>query len=336
MQSFDKFVSPLPAPAFLRHQDLLYVPLDTILVRTPRFPIENYLAYACQITPYEIDATRPSQGKEIGLDQKQSPHPHLITFFQNPAARQALVVGSIDLFDELERSLSANKTSLYREQKLLRYLIRMTTRPTPYGCFAGVALAHWGEISNLSLAPCAPSLHMSPDMGWLLQLIWKIEALPAVQPYLHFQANSALTMRRGRIFLEEGLPSGRPRSVTQVSMKATGVAIRALSIAHAPVLYTDLLEMLLASTPGATLKNVEALLKVLWQHTFLLTDLRPPLTGCKSPAHYLADRVALLPPIAPVARELQDYLQALTAWANLPQRKKACQRTEISCKEQKR
>src|SRR4051812_32594810 len=55
----------------------------------------------------------------------------------DPRARAALAVGTDDLSGALARSLGAAPAQ-HLNAKLLRYLIRMTTRPTPFGLFAGV------------------------------------------------------------------------------------------------------------------------------------------------------------------------------------------------------
>ena len=65
----------------------------------------------------------------------------------------------------------------------------------------------------------------------------------------------------------------------------------ALSLARAPISYDELLSQLCSTTPSATPERVDKLLSELWEQTFLLTDLRPPLTT-SSPAQYVAERLA--------------------------------------------
>ena len=63
-----------------------------------------------------------------------------------------MAVGSLALPNELERPSSDGRDAARAEAKLLRYLIRMSNRPTPYGLFAGVALGQWAECTDLALA----------------------------------------------------------------------------------------------------------------------------------------------------------------------------------------
>lgn len=283
-------VSPSALPGGGTRRPPLYEPLDFVQVRLPLFPVEAYL------------------GLHQGVDADER-----ALRFGHPLVRRAIAVGSLDLFDELERNSAHPRDSARRESRLLRYLIRMATRPTPYGLFAGVALAHWGEQTDLSVANL-PSAQARPDMGWLMNLVWKLEALPEVRRHLCFVANTAAFIRRGRIFLLEELPGGKPKPASEVSVKATGVAVRALALARRSIPYPRLVEALLTSTPGATLDKVETLISTLWQHTLLFTDLRLPLTA-GHPVEYLQRRLATLPAMAPLLAELQDYLEAVEKWS---------------------
>nr|BBH87004.1 lantibiotic dehydratase [Thermosporothrix sp. COM3] len=266
-------------PASRKERRALYKPLDGIMVRMPFLPVEAYLE---ETSVHALD----------------------------PRVQRALAVGSLDLLDEIERNATDTKSRTQRERKLQRYLIRMTTRPTPYGLFAGAALAQWADRTALSRAAGEPIVRVRPDMEWLMRLIWRLETIKAIRPYLRLQANTAVHVRRGRIFLVEALPSGKAKPEKLVSVRATGVALRALSLTRTPMAYPELVKQLLATTPGATVQQVEGLLAALVQHTFLQTDLRPPLTG-RHPALYLLERLREIPPLAPFLHAFEAYLVAL-------------------------
>jgi thiopeptide-type bacteriocin biosynthesis protein len=273
----------------------MYEPLDSLQVRTPLFPVEAYLALG-QAENATADALAVS----------------------NPRVQRALAVGSLALLDELKRASASSRDHARGQRKLLRYLVRMATRPTPYGLFVGVGIAHFGDATDLQLAEHAYTTQTRPDMGWLLNLVWMLERLPEVRMHLCLFANTAAYVRRGRIFLLEPL-SVRPQKATEaVSIRATGVAMRALRLARLPVAYPELVEALLTSTPGATHAQVDGLISTLWQHTLLISDLQPPLT-IASPASYLKERLAAVPPLASVARRLEEYLQAIDAWDHAPE-----------------
>ncbi|HEU5382290.1 MAG TPA: lantibiotic dehydratase, partial [Ktedonobacteraceae bacterium] len=153
-----------------------------------------------------------------------------------------------------------------------------------------------------------------PDMGWLMSLVWKLEALPEVRKHLCLIANTAAHIRRGRIFLLEELPGGKPKPSIEVSVKATGSAVRALTLARQPISHASLVEALLSSAPGATPEKVEALISTLWQHTLLFTDLRPSLTA-SHPIVHIQQRLAAIPALTPLLVRLQDFLVAVMDWS---------------------
>ncbi|HLG60503.1 MAG TPA: lantibiotic dehydratase [Ktedonosporobacter sp.] len=271
-------------------RETLYEPLEILQVRSPLFPVEAYLALA-----------HGGEAEAYGLHAGD----HRV--------QRALAVGSLSLLDELEQPSSSLRDRQRSERKLLRYLIRMATRPTPYGLFAGVGLARFGAETDLELADSLCSMYTRPDMAWLFPLIRLLESIPAVRIHLRFVANTAAYVRRGRIFLLEPFAGSQVKSTEAISLRATGAAMRALALARQPVSYATLVELLLASTPGATLAKVEALIATLWKHSLLISHLRPPLT-IENPARYLAECLAEIPAVAPIAAQLLAYLEAIEDW----------------------
>jgi thiopeptide-type bacteriocin biosynthesis protein len=275
------------------------VPLDFVLVRAPLLPIETYQALS-----------EPAAGDPI---------PPLL---EDAQVRRALAVGSHALADALargERGALTPRDAARLQAKLLRYLIRMSTRPTPYGLFAGVALGRWGDQTDVALAATAARTRTRPDMAWLWALVAKLEARPAVRQAVRLVANPAAILQAGRIVLTERAPPLEPGAGTGkgVSVRATGVVQRALARARTAVPHAELAAYLLDTTPGATPEKVEALLTELWQQTVLLTDLRPPLTS-DSPARYVAQRLAGIPAAADVLEQLETVLAAAATWDGLP------------------
>src|SRR5689334_22610044 len=148
-------------PANRTEQPPLYTPLDFVLERTPLLPIEAYTA----LTP-SLDQDTPAADLPAYL-------------LQDPRVRRALAVGSGALWDALEHRERAGLTprdTARLQSKLRRYVIRMATRPTPYGLFAGVALGRWGPQTDLAVAHAGSPAHTRPDMAWLLTLVQREEA----------------------------------------------------------------------------------------------------------------------------------------------------------------
>jgi thiopeptide-type bacteriocin biosynthesis protein len=269
----------------------LYESIDWILVRTPLLPVTSYL--------------------ELGDG---------IADLSDPLVRRAVAAGSPSLLAAMER---AERSELSRRDigrmraKLLRYRIRMSTRPTPYGLFAGVALARCGAATDLRVRATGSRTQTRPDMAWLMELAMAAEAKPAVRRRLEVFSHPLAVVRAGCVCLAERAPmsAGGPRLA--VSVRATGVVLRALELARTRIPYPELAERLCRATPSATPGKVDQLLDELWQQTLLLTELRPPLTTL-NPARWIAERLERIPEAAEEWKRLDAFLSAADAWDRSP------------------
>jgi lantibiotic biosynthesis protein len=271
-----------------------YAPLDWVVVRAPLLP-----AGTCDRLD---EATRDATA--------------------DPGVRTALAVGAPDLLDAVERAGGDPAAGGKVRRKLQRYLIRMSTRPTPYGLFAGVALARPGPSTDLAIGPGEPETRTRPDMAWLMSFIAELEQRPEVRRQLRFRANTAARLAGGRLFLDERAVTGElEHGGGAVSVRATAAAQAALALAREPCRWAQLAEALL-ETPGATTDKVERLLTELWRQTLLLSELRPPLTS-GSPARYVAERLRDVPAASEARRKLEALLDEVAAWDARPLRVKA-------------
>jgi thiopeptide-type bacteriocin biosynthesis protein len=264
----------------------LYRPLDAGLFRAPLLPFEQYLA---------------------GFE----PHAEGFGAMRDPGVRLALLVGSRSVFEGWERAERAGRVPDGLRGKTLRYLIRMATRPTPYGLFAGVALSRFGTHTDLTLGS-EPRRRSRPDMGWLLALVARLEARLEVRRQLRLFANPAAQQQAGRIVLREKFPRASDEPAEEVSVRATSAVRLALSLARTAIPYETLCARLTEAT-GADAAKVEKLLTDLWQQTLLLTDLAPPFTT-PDPARELLARLAPITDAAPERAALAALLADLAAW----------------------
>lgn len=276
----------------------LYEPLPFVQVRAPLLPVEYYLHLA--------DRNRCA----VADDQHQ---PGVLPTL-DPAIQDALAVASLGFSEALGKATSSSAATERLESPLRRYLIRMSTRPTPYGLFAGVALGEWGAATDLAIGEEAPLRRTRPDMGWLLRLVFDLEARPEIRRELCFVANPEILIRAGRVYLRDRAPNGDTGAAdTMVSLRATGPVRRALEIARQPVSYEDLISQVEQAAPSATREKVERLIDTLWRHTVLLTDLRPPLTGGQ-PARYVFERLARIAPANDTVSRMREVLELAGKW----------------------
>jgi thiopeptide-type bacteriocin biosynthesis protein len=269
-----------------------YEPLDWVLVRSPLLPVERY--------PRLRDGG-PMES-EAGLPQE----------VRDPVVRRAIAVASPSLFERLGRPPSSASALRRWRLAVLRYLIRMSTRPTPYGLNAAVSLARWGTETDLELSS-REVVRARLDMGLLDALIGELESRLEVVRDLRLETHPTVTVRAGRAFLPERLAGGS--DAFEVSVRATRPVLKALEFCRgAPAPFAELAGALGEDFPDAG-PRIEELIHTLVREGLLVSELRPPLTRA-DPARYLLSRLDRLA----AARAERDRLAAAVA---------ACERWEL-------
>jgi class I lanthipeptide synthase len=219
--------------------------------------------------------------------------------------RAAVSLASADLAAALERTPREDAAAPRLRGKLLRYVIRMSTRPTPYGLFAGVGLAEWGSRTDLAIAPGTPCTRTRIDMGLLSGFVDRLERDPAIRDELRVFANTSIVVAGPRAFARRGAGPA-------VSVRFTRTVRRALALARRPVAQAEL-RAVLADAPGATPEKVRRLVDELCEHGLLLLDLSPPLTAA-DPVAYVLDRLEGVPAAADARAVLERIRSGLADW----------------------
>ncbi len=274
--------------------DPLYRPLDFAMVRAPLLPVEAFLSLQ-------------RAGDELAL-------------LSDARVRRAVAVGSASLLhalDRFERGALTTKEAARLRDKLLRYLIRMSTRPTPFGLFAGCAIVPVGSHTTVAVSATLGRSHTRPDMAWLMDIVRSAESDLAIRRQLSLVRHPLVRTEGDRISLSERMAGGPGLSGQPVSLRATKIVSLALGLTRQAVPYADLAARLAAASPAATPDKVDRLLTELWEQTILLTDLRPPLTT-DSPARYVKSRLEGIPEAATPLQRLDAGLSAAARWDQLP------------------
>jgi lantibiotic biosynthesis protein len=265
------------------------------MLRAPLLPVETYLALEDPSSPWTA-RWQTSQGTLL---------PH------DPWVNLALIVGSGNLVDALRKGPGQNQSA---QGKLLRYQIRMSTRPTPYALFAGAALCEFGRTTNCRLEPTSAFFRARPDMGWLLSFVDSLESRPELFCKLQMIAHAAAFEVAGRIFLNDPTPL-KEQPYAPTSIRATGAVRTALSRARSYIPYDDLVKDLCRIKGGETSK-AEHLIAELWKQGLLLTNLRPSLTASDPATHVVRQLLSITTSHAE-AIQVQAMLEGLANWAKL-------------------
>ncbi|HET8845597.1 MAG TPA: lantibiotic dehydratase family protein, partial [Ktedonobacteraceae bacterium] len=289
----------------------LYLPAPFYMVRTP--------ALSAQVFTQLSKAGQVSMGTEL-VDEtlqkgEQACAALLLQLAERLDVRQALAIASPSLLTGLER-LQQGTGKKARETRvhvgLLRYLTRMSTRPTPFGLFAGVGLGRFAQHTDLCLGEAAiAGFRTRPDMHWLLSLLQLLEKDPALVAQLKVRLNQTAYLAGGRARLPFADTYGA-QDTRAISLRATAVVRTLFTLAQQPLLYTELLAALQEAFPRATSEQIERVLWQFWEHGFLISELHPPLTNAR-PAEYVLAQLDMLQGGDEIKTHLARVLEEISA-----------------------
>ncbi len=269
MKDFNTINSILPCSVDWP-QGWAYHPLDIVMVRVPLLSVRSYQQITSATLASAVGAFPSAPGRTSDADSASS-------LVIDDRVRLALMIGSRSLSESLVRGSRSGRRDERVLSKLLRYLIRMSTRPTPYGIYASVGLAKFGERTDVKVTHRLPRRRTRPDMAWLINFVASQESRPEVREQLLVFTNSAMYMRGDRYVIGERFSLRQAETQPEVSIRATERVRQTLERAREAISYAELCDYLLRTT-GATSEKVNGLLNSLIDQSFLLTELRPCLT----------------------------------------------------------
>ena len=289
----------------------LYLPADFYMVRAPALPARVFL---------ELSGAGHVGGETALADEvlqrgELSCAALLRELAAQPQVKQALAMASPDLLEGLERAEQGEEKQARRARVyagLLRYLVRMSTRPTPFGVFAGVGVGYFAERTTLSLGERAIArFRTRPDMRWLLSFLRQLERDPAVVAQLKVRLNQTAYLVGERAMLPVADTYGQ-EDTRAITLRATAVVRTVFEMAQQFLPYTELQAAIHRAFPGAGTEQVERVLWQLWEHGFLISQLHPPLTDAL-PAGYVFAHLERLQGIEENKKRLARVLERAAA-----------------------
>ncbi|MGX8909896.1 lantibiotic dehydratase family protein [Streptomyces netropsis] len=245
---------------------------------------------------------------------------------------EAIALASPSLARVLDKAAAgqalSSKETRRAARAVTRYQLRMSGRATPFGIMAGVTTAGFGPVPRARWG-AAHTKAARADMGWLFDVVARLERDPAVLALLNVTANDLCTVRGDRLVLpfvpapDQGEGPYRDGTGTQeVSVRHTEPVRRAFELAATPVAWPDLVKLLGEDHPGVATDTVARMAAELVRLGLLLTGLRPPLDDGDPVEHVLGllagHSGALSPDSRRIVDELIDIRSGLAAYAAAP------------------
>ena len=254
------------------------VPSGFFVLRTPLLPFERFAVWSDGPDPVRT-TDRPDRGPDAARAERARLRARLAAALDEPEVREALFVGSPDLEGavDLWKQDAESGRGPGLERALVRYFTRMSSRPTPFGLFAGCSLGKIGRRTRLELTGVGEYRRRTElDVRCLSRLRDGVLAEPSVRENLRHTPNSTLHRAAGTIRYVEVPADGRshPRRLVAVRSNA---AIDAVLDHSAPATLAELASVLTDASvpPGDARLFVDELVS----HQILVQEIGIPVTG---------------------------------------------------------
>ncbi|GAA4414998.1 lantibiotic dehydratase [Nibrella viscosa] len=267
-------------------------PKGFFVLRQPTFPVTHLAYFYNQVFKKSLESL-------------------LRQHYLQPVAQQAIWVASPALYERLQQWLTGNTVS--DPDKLIatlhKYFVRMCSRPTPYGLFAGCSVGTLGGQTNLRAGTTQTMrTHTRIDMYYLLAIRSWLLNQPAIRLQLRLFPNSSIySVGAALRYVEQQVePDGGHYFISVV--EANQYLTTTLDAARAGATIHDLATLLMDM--GAYADEAEEFVEQLIESQLLVFEIEPTVTG----THYLSwltHHIAGLPgaePAADVLRRLQTLL----------------------------
>jgi hypothetical protein len=281
----------------------LYTAAGFFLLRAPVLPAHVFS---------QIASTGARAGRNEGEPETtpQRSYELLQTMAAQPEIELALAASSFALLEGITHIQQGERSRRVERaySRLLRYIIRMSTRPTPFGMFAGITVGTFAKNTAMCLStPIIQKIRSRPDMNWLLSVIKKIEQTQELVPHLYMVVNQTIYFTGGRAILPCADIYGQ-QDQRSISLRATPVVHYILDLARQPIPFHDLHAALLERFPQARPEQADRLLLQLWENHYLTSNLRPSLTTA-NPASYTLSHLIHVPAAGAISEQLSQVLQ---------------------------
>lgn len=229
--------------------------------------------------------------------------------YQDPLAQEALFAASPALYERFKCWLAGEQ--LPEQKKLLstlhKYLIRMCSRPTPYGLFAGCATGTFAEQSYLRAGPTtALHPHTRVDTDCLQAICTWLTNQPVVRGQLSLRPNSSLYPVGSALRYIEQQRDNDKRNYFISAVETDDYLNLVLESAQDGATIGQL-AALITDVP---LEEAVAFIEQLIDSQILCFDIEPTVTGVNY-LERLTNRIAALPGAADATQALHQLATCL-------------------------
>ncbi|HEU5377617.1 MAG TPA: lantibiotic dehydratase [Ktedonobacteraceae bacterium] len=285
--------------ALKREHLSFYEPAGFFMLRAPTISTDISFSLSVSANGLGEQAKRSESDEQLQrlfADVVQQTNDKLTALLSQPEVMQALMIASPALIDGLahlrQRPSPRQKARVFAS--ILRYIVRMSTRPTPFGLFAGVSIGTLANETTAQIAvPTVQRTRTQGDIKRLLKIVKTVEQDSRFIQHLCVAVNQSVSTigSRAVVPFTDADDQGNMRAIT---LQITPLVKSILEMTHHPIAYRDVQRHLLLTFPALQEQQVDQVMQKLLSHSFLFSDLRPPLLE-KNPADYVLEHLQSVP-----------------------------------------
>ena len=197
---------------------------------------------------------------------------------------KSILVSSRELYKAKDRNLQqSSKKGKARELSYLKYLTRASTRSTPYGLFASVALGEFSAENHgepLVVEETKATIECRVDHAWLAHFVYELEKDPVVYPQLQVRFNQNCYVSGDRLknphYANHGFSQPNTTEVKRNHIRNTPLITLIKSATQDFLGYDALKTKIQSHYPGVPEEKIVATINMLLDNEILLTNLRVP------------------------------------------------------------
>ncbi len=285
--------------------------------RTPLLPVADLTAFGAGLTAtatFERDG--PAELEAAVAADRVTLRDRLATVVQRPEVREAIAVASpgLDAAIDTWRREPTSKRGRSVERGLVRYLTRMTTRPTPFGLLAGTATGEVGAATDLALGPRdAYRRHSQIDTDVLAALVDHLATDPALLDHVTVRPNDSHYRVAGQVRYVQAHQDGTRRAYRLATLPDHPAVRTLFAVAEHGASLDELVVALVddGHDPQAARRAVTRLI----ERQALVADLGFGVTGTTSARRFIDDltRLEATRPVATTLAAAADLLDEVDA-----------------------
>jgi lantibiotic biosynthesis protein len=208
----------------------------------------------------------------------------LLGLLDDPAIKEALWLASPGLVGRLSDETFVRGGSRYAETltTLYKYLLRMTTRCTPFGLFASCTYGRIAEQTQFDIANSVVLNRVTRlDVAYLYSLVSTLNADKSLRKYFRYRQNSSIYSVGERVHYAEArvLPEKRGVSYKLSAAESTDYLLTTLTRAESPVTAGALAEALCVDDADISMEEASGYVDELIDSQLLVPELTPFVTG---------------------------------------------------------